>query len=902
MKKLVIILVGIALLLPATIGAQEAEMPTSSTLVTNALAQLPASNVEKYNEIMGELASTGAEGIIQLGGMLVPADKGANAITEYALNGVAAYVTAPENRALKEGVRVGLITALENCTDNPNKAFLITLLQMCSAEENLPVFLKYMNDPYLADWAANGLITLPHTEAQLLELMQTEDTSLRAALAYAAELKEMKEAEPILLEWLKQADEETTTAIHKALARCGTSAAIQPLCAAAKAVDYGADATVSTDSYLILLNKLVEKGDKQAAYTAAKKLLKETDRSNVRSAALHILFATHEQQAKQYVMEAMHDADRAYRVAALREVEAFANEDIYASLANLLTSKEDKEVKEDILNWLGTNHVASQIDAIILCMDAANEGIAQAAIKAAGKIGGEKALHALVAQLSGAYSTAATDALLTFNGRVNEAIAQALNAETKTQIQALKIAGKRHMVEVAKEVFDLLDSPDSQVRATAYETLVGISTQADFERLSLLLEQADSNQVPFIQQAMKKSIFTLPQEEQYRLVMPYMQKSANASLYYPLLAQVGNSAAIADILKGYHGTYKNEAFQALLDVNNKCMIEVLYRIASTDEENAAAAWLRYNRLVSNSDYSPTRKYQLYRSALEITDNEKVQNELISSLAEAPIYQSLMWVEKYIENPLTAISAAYAIRNIVSQNRENFGGIPVRNALEKAKAKLAALDDADAGYMVDDINTMLAKLPSIVYNPMFGGAEKWIPMAVNHSEKAKMKASALKKLEAKAAEVADQVWKESETGFSYSGDAESMLATDKVYENFELTFEWKGKGALGIRSIPAIQLGGENSGTLYANAESKDKPEQCVDNAEGEWNMMDVKVVNDRVTIYVNGTLTTADLILENLCNPAIPAYPKGQILLVGKGEPLEVREMYLRELIPEKNI
>ena len=89
MKKIFIIL-ALAALLPWSAVAQDARMRTSETIVADALNQLPASDKKVFDEAMGELVSTGAEGIAQVAGMLVPASEGKKAVVEYALNGVVA--------------------------------------------------------------------------------------------------------------------------------------------------------------------------------------------------------------------------------------------------------------------------------------------------------------------------------------------------------------------------------------------------------------------------------------------------------------------------------------------------------------------------------------------------------------------------------------------------------------------------------------------------------------------------------------------------------------------------------------------------------------------------------------------------------------------------------------------
>ena len=714
MKKLFIIL-ALAAWLPWSVAAQDARMRTSETIIADALNQLPASEKKVFDEVMGELASTGAEGIAQVADMLVPASEGKNAIVEYALNGVVAYVSAPGKEAEKAAVRKGLVQALEACTDNPNKAFLLTLLRMCGEAEDAPVFVKYLNDDYLAEWAISGLTSIKGTEDVLLDLMKQESAP-KAILAHAAGLKKMASAEPILIAWLKGADEPTARAIYQSLAQCGTSLSIPVLGKAAKNVGYEWEASDATAAYLRLLQKLVGEGRGKEASVAAKALLKATDKAHVRGAALDVVVAVEGKKALPLLAAALKNNDRAYRVNALRLSESVADENWYATVAKTLQGKADASVKADVLNWLGTNHVASQINAVVAQMGASDDEVALAAIKAAGKIGGEVALESLVAQLGGAYSDAAEKALLAFNGKVNAGVLKALDAEKKVQLPALRLASARSMEESADKVFELLSSSDAAISEAAYAALAGVVEPKDFSRLSLLLEKG--NQVPAVQKAMKQALLPLAKEDQLAAIQPCMSKAANPSLYYPMLAQVGNTQAIAEIRKGYEGQAKQAAYEALLTIDNAEMIPVLYEMAQSDKANSQAILNRYTDLVAKSAQKPIQKFQSYSQALALATDVKLQNRLIGLLGGTHAYQALLVVEPYMDNQPTAESAAGAVRTIVSKNIETLGGEQIRAMLKKAITCFEAVGDADAGYAIDDIKAMLEKLPELETSPKF----------------------------------------------------------------------------------------------------------------------------------------------------------------------------------------
>ena len=201
---------ALAALLPAGAAAQQsdARQRTTETIVADGLAQLPAADAKVFNQVMGELAATGSKGVEMIAAMLVPADKGKNATFEYALNGVVAYVTDPAHEALRDDVRKGLLAAIDRCGDDANRAFLFSQLQFCSTAADAAAMARYLDDPYLADYALRALVSTPGTEALLLAEAGKDDLTAarKQALAYAFAEKRLAAAEPFLLTWLEGAD------------------------------------------------------------------------------------------------------------------------------------------------------------------------------------------------------------------------------------------------------------------------------------------------------------------------------------------------------------------------------------------------------------------------------------------------------------------------------------------------------------------------------------------------------------------------------------------------------------------------------------------------------------------------------------------------------------------------
>ena len=119
-------------LLPVCVTAQDGRQRDYKTIVADGLAQLPISDPQKRNIVMAELANAGAKGVEMMAKMLVPADKGKNAIIEYAISGVVGYVTAAGNEQQRKAICEGLTASIDLCTDNANRVFLLSQLQYCS--------------------------------------------------------------------------------------------------------------------------------------------------------------------------------------------------------------------------------------------------------------------------------------------------------------------------------------------------------------------------------------------------------------------------------------------------------------------------------------------------------------------------------------------------------------------------------------------------------------------------------------------------------------------------------------------------------------------------------------------------------------------------------------------------
>ena len=740
-----------------------------------------------------------------------------------------------------------------------------------------------------------GLISTPGTDGEILALIDASPAP-DALLAYAAAEKRLAAAEPALLKWAADPKTGTPTkeAVYNALAKCGTAASIAPLAAAAKADGYAFTKTDATGAYVALLARLAAAGNSKAV-AAAKALRKTGMPQNIRIAGLEIALRADAKKRTQEVLAALKDPDRTYRCAALDCAAEFADDDLYAAIARKLPSLKDDAAKTDVISWFGSRHAASQAGTVIAAIASSDPELALAAIRAAGRIGGQEALDALVAQLDGPHAREASAALAAFNGKPNAAFAAALDGTPRTQANALKLVAMRRITTAADKVFALLESPDAAVRAAAYDALAGVASPKDFERLCDLLNKAQEADVKALQAGLKNALARETPAAQYEKTMARIASAPAKARYYPLLAQAASKEAIDALLAADD---REAAFAALLTVENPAMVDVLYDLARRNPAWTDAALARYTEFVTASADTGVRKYQLYRRALELNPSAKVQNKLLKALAKTPEFPVLVLAVNYMDAPATAETAAMVVKTVAAKNPA-LGGETVAAALKKAQEVYAGLakSDADAGYAVDEIKGLLAKLPAEGYLPVSLEPSGWEAVVGDPETRKAMKAKALAKAQTEARAAMTKNWT-AENGVLTGADDGGTIGSAKNYENFELILDWKteGEAAMGIRSIPQIALGGKNSGALTGNMLHDNAAPKAAANGPQEWNTMQMKVVSDRVTVVLNGVTTAENVILENACNREIPAYAEGQILLIAGNAPLNVREMYIREL------
>ena len=161
------------------------------------------------------------------------------------------------------------------------------------------------------------------------------------------------------------------------------------------------------------------------------------------------------------------------------------------------------------------------------------------------------------------------------------------------------------------------------------------------------------------------------------------------------------------------------------------------------------------------------------------------------------------------------------------------------------------------------------------------------------------------------------WVEAATGELVTDGKSVHLATERAYGDFELLAEWKltvpnGVTGIYLRSYPQVQLWDpasatnqqtgafRGSGALWNN--NDDNPGKWplvkADKPIGEWNHVRVRMVGERVWVWLNGQQTVDGQKLDNYFDRSRPLLPSGSIELQTHGTEVRFRNIFIRELNP----
>ena len=682
MKKIFSIL-ALALVSATLAFGQDARGRLPETVVGDVLAAMPCNDAATLAQNVQDLVVSAPATIELLAARL--GEQGTNALTEYALSSIAAYISNPANAKYKSAVREGFAKGIAAQADPVNRQFLLAQLRMFATKDDIGLYKQFVNDP-LAGPAALATIADLGGRDTVLDLV-LNDAAPKTALAGVVAAQGWREAEPTLLRWAKApTDAVEKNAIAEALGRIGGEASLDWLKANSMA------------DYMVALKNLPAK----KAVKAAKEVLKNGDSGLQCAAADVVMDNALAKEGLKVLQDILKSDDRPLRNTAIAAATKAYGVGAVAPVLTGKFAKLSEGAKVDVVNWLGAHKQG--MDTVLDNIFQLDE-LGDAAVRAAALLGGERACKDLVTRLSLLGDDASFNALKAFNGDISgplvEMIQHPVERETSHMDRLMELASVREIKAAAPAVLKLA----SEGVPYAVSALSGVVGPDDFDAVAGLLGNSSLQSMkPTVQDALFATVHSLTPEEQTSKVLDRMLLSAiHPRNYYPVLARIGTDRA-AEILRGM-AAGDSDAKDALLSMDNATVIPDL--LASAEEGNEASIKKYIDMLAAYEQDMDKKRFGL-AEAIGLAKDPALRVRALGKLGDMPFMKTFLLAAQSLDdtNADVRYAAASAVRNIASKCTEEINYDDFKSALEKARALFASTGDADDGYAVDEIDKML----------------------------------------------------------------------------------------------------------------------------------------------------------------------------------------------------
>ncbi len=927
------LLVMLALLM-FTSSMQAQDNRTVTTKIADLLAQMPSNNLQLRDKLAEELIALGDQGFQQLADKMTPSGKGDNSSVVFAINGLTRYVSQPGKEGQRAFAETCFIHALEKANETEVKAFFLRQLKLIGKDNAAKAVAPYLVNNELCEPATFALTSINSEAAknELLGALQKATGNAQITIIRALGELQVVGANGEILKYISADNKNLSKTSLAAAASIGAPESYQPLLTAAQKAGWVYEPTNATSAFVSYAASLGEKGNLPLCSKACDEITKACllpAQLHNNSSALAIYSRFFEKEAQAKLLKAFDNKDKAFRYSILNLVakSQLASAKLWMEKA----TKAQPEPKGEIITMLGKKGDLSVSDFIKKQFGDKNRSISEAAISAYAKLKGKEAIADLTALLGKGFQPAYTSKTLMslVDEKSLDQIAALLeSAPESSKNEIITLIGAKSGKRYFDQVYKYTDSSNPAIKSAAYTAMRNIGAAKDIDRLlKLLYATEDCDRVKDIQEALVNASADLNSEnEQTAPLLAQLEKVSSKGKIIEVLPRLGGQNALKAVT-GYISSSDNAeadaAFNALINWKDQAASGSLYEISkSSTGTKLSGAINGFVRQIKGSKLPDDQKLLNYRKIFPYASEIKDKELIIKSMGQVKTFLSLVTVSSFLENSDLKDEAAQSVMAIAlpSQGQKGLSGVVVRDALNKA---LNSLTGSESDY---DRAKILKYLDEITYEdglvPIFNGKDLtgWQALVGNPVTRKKMDPKELAKKQLEANLKLGTNWNAKDGCIVFNGEGDNLCSVKK-YGDFEMVVDWritkKGDSGIYLRGSPQVQIWDTSrvevgaqvgSGGLYNNQKNPSKPSKVADNPVGEWNTFRIKMVGEKVTVYLNGELIVDNVTLENYWDRSIPIFPKESIELQAHGTDLAFRDIYVEELnnneytVPEEEV
>jgi len=923
--------------------AQLSQNRSTSTKIADLLATQPADNPERLADAMQQLELFDSGDLSTLLQQLKPQGSPENIAIEYAVNSYSYYVRNPDREQHRQTFNNGVMDAIGKVKDSDNIRFLIGLLRPTANDGSIPFLSGFLNDPDFSQSAADVLGEIASEaagQALLTALQNSTNDQISIALINTLGRMAYAPAEQAIISNANTSNTDLQKTVYAALARIAGPKSESLLSKAAKKVNYAYEQSGVTASLLEYTAGIKKKGASNKALKIANKVFKSKNSPpSTKAAALRMLVELEGGKQVNNLLKTAKNADPALRQTALDLLSPYNTVETSNQLTKNLF-KASESVQISVLQFLGNENVHTALPIVQEALYKGSDQVNAAAAMALNQLMGNGATNHLLPLLS--RETPATTQtirqifLSSTDPQLENQLYNQLSGETNETalIHLLHILGERHFGKDGSLVLDLVKKTDSKaVKHAAYQALPQLIHPDMLADLLVLLtsvgnqqqEGVDTANLPHLQQAIINAVQQSRNSQQAvsRISTQYHQaENSTKAVFFPVFSGIAANELL-DLVSQAAVEHPDQSLQSaavvgLAQWSNADAIPVLIQLyrqenrfqndADKDSQKIIAQGLI--RQINQSQLPADQKVLLLKDLFGRTSNADLRRQIIRALEATKTFNAMVFAGRFLDDSELKSASANTVMGIALDN-PHFNGQMVVDLLEKTSAVLSG---SESSYLREAIRKHIDAMPKGAgFVSLFNGEnlEGWKGLVANPIRRAAMDPETLATEQVKADEIMRGGWyvEDGELHFNGKGD---NIATVKPYGNFEMLVDWKlaadgeeGDAGIYLRGTPQVQIWDTSrvnvgaqvgSGGLYNNQKHPSKPLLVADNALGEWNTFRLQMIDDKVTVYLNGHLVTDNVVLENYWDRNQPIFPIEQIELQAHGTHVSYRDIYIKEL------
>lgn len=913
-----------------TVAPAPAEKPTPSPFITQAdqatiqkvdewLRRLPARNQAEAEKIFTEMLQAGSPVVYELGRRLAVPGEADDSLVRYAIDGLVTLSGKPGHETQKESLADDLLKLAAVSQHDEITEFLLEEVQYVVGMKHLARLATFLKNPGLAEYALKAMLRVkgPELEKILVDYLNRLPAEACLPLIQALANLRSREAAPKLRALATSSDPAIRNAALAALAEIPDPAA-EPLLASLPTLSSHQERRLALELYLRFARRLAEEGLKERALDIARRMTEiftAREEAPLRCQALNLVVAIVGEKSIPDLIKAVWSEEPSYRQQAMELAREFRWSGLLKELVEQLDGLPPVN-RAAVIEFLGGLENGVKAEIIEPYLDDPEQVVRLAAIRTIFKLKRETAVARLLARLNNSENEARLilELLRTLK---SEYYLSPIKDNFARFSDGIKIAVLQTLSDLIgpdwkKEVLAASNSENPELKKAATECLF---QTVDSNDLAWLVDRLVSLEDPSLAPAYQKAIVsalgkiqdpTIRQKTFLGLVNKKTGKE-RAELIR-LLPQVGGAGSLDLVVRHLNDRSPEIKAAAVAALGNWPDFEASNHLLN---------------LIKKSD-NRTFRYLAFQGLARLMKDPSTEKEIkfrvldeLKSLAIYPDEKNFLltaWASLRDERSLKEIAAFFTDENLRERaaplacrlarpvaGEKGLGGLETIMILKRALALLK--DDLEIEETEIYLDTLLRQEG---FKPLFNRKDLygWKGLVADPVKRAKMSPEELQAAQQKADEDMRLHWKVVAGELVFDGKGHS-LCTANDYCDFELFVDWKiepgGDSGIYLRGSPQVQIWDpaqwpEGSGGLYNNQKNPNKPLKRADNPVGSWNTFFIKMIDQRVTVYLNGELVVDNVIMENYWERDKPIYRCGQIELQAHNTPLYFKNIYLREI------